>query len=342
MLQTVVWTALATITLCVCTFLLVVLVRLHHALLTRHEQRTLARFTPVLAAALIEVPRQIPAFSRRELQVVAREWLHAQTMLRGDAQARLNQLGMAIGIDRHARAQLTSASQGRQILGAMALGHLRESSALPALLHLVREGEPLASVSAACAVIRIDPVGHSLTIIRLAIRHKKWPLARLAEALAEAREPACKAMAEALRTALPDQLPGLVHLLARIGCENCGTILSRLLAHSPDAEVEAAALAALNDPARIHLVRSRVDHPAWFVRLQAASALGRLGRHSDIERLLTLTTDPEWWVRYRAAQALVRLPFLSASALDELRAGLTDPYARDIIDQALADRDAER
>ena len=78
-------------------------------------------------------------------------------------------------------------------------------------------------------------------------------------------------------------------------------------------------------------------HPAWYVRMQAAKLLGRMGRTEDAGRLEKLLADKEWWVRYRAAKALVRLPGVTVADLEQIRLSLHDHYARDILDQAIAE-----
>jgi HEAT repeat protein len=78
-------------------------------------------------------------------------------------------------------------------------------------------------------------------------------------------------------------------------------------------------------------------HPAWYVRMQAAKLVGRMGRPEDASRLEKLLGDAEWWVRYRAAKAFVRLPGMSALDLEQTRLRLQDHYARDILGQAMAE-----
>jgi HEAT repeat protein len=90
-----------------------------------------------------------------------------------------------------------------------------------------------------------------------------------------------------------------------------------------------------------HVVVPRIDellaHPAWYVRMQAAKLLGRMGRAEDAGRLETLLADEEWWVRFRAAKALVRLPGLGPRDLEHIRMRLLDRYARDILGQVIAE-----
>jgi HEAT repeat protein len=90
-----------------------------------------------------------------------------------------------------------------------------------------------------------------------------------------------------------------------------------------------------------HVVVPRIDellaHPAWYVRMQAAKLLGRMGRAEDAGRLEKLLADEEWWVRFRAAKALVRLPGLGPRNLEHIRMRLLDRYARDILGQVIAE-----
>jgi HEAT repeat protein len=85
-----------------------------------------------------------------------------------------------------------------------------------------------------------------------------------------------------------------------------------------------------------------VAHPEWYVRMQAARHIGRMGRAEDAGRLEQLLADREWWVRYRAARALVRLPGLTPTALGAIRARQVDAYARDILGQALVESGSHR
>jgi HEAT repeat protein len=73
------------------------------------------------------------------------------------------------------------------------------------------------------------------------------------------------------------------------------------------------------------------------VRVQAASALGRVGQPCDGELLLEMTRDREWWVRYRAARALAAGAFAAPDDLVARAADLRDRFARDMVRQALAE-----
>ena len=76
---------------------------------------------------------------------------------------------------------------------------------------------------------------------------------------------------------------------------------------------------------------------AWFVRMQAATVLGRVGQQEHLSLLESLLDDSEWWVRYRAAQAITRLPFMGPNQLRQLRVRQKDRFAADILQQTFAE-----
>ena len=130
----------------------------------------------------------------------------------------------------------------------------------------------------------------------------------------------------------------LLRLAEAMGLNRPLPFLAELLRHSEQPEVIAACLRILQDPGCLDLVRSHASHPDWIVRVQVANALRRLGGREDLPCLLQLLGAPEWWVRYRAAQAIVDAPYLQADEPRRLQAAHTDRYARDILQQVMAER----
>ena len=84
------------------------------------------------------------------------------------------------------------------------------------------------------------------------------------------------------------------------------------------------------------IVRELTRHDAWFVRVQAVQALGRLGVPGDEDLLLLALNDREWWVRYRAAQALYSLRYLSDDEFARIRAR-QQGFARDMLEHVYAE-----
>jgi HEAT repeat protein len=106
---------------------------------------------------------------------------------------------------------------------------------------------------------------------------------------------------------------------------------------SHDPEVLAACLRLLKSSEDLTIVRPLLAHEDWRVRVQAASTVGRIGEIDDEKRLLPLLSDRQWWVRYRAAQALAHLPSMRESKLKIIQAAQTNPFARDILAQVMAE-----
>jgi HEAT repeat protein len=71
------------------------------------------------------------------------------------------------------------------------------------------------------------------------------------------------------------------------------------------------------------------------VRAQAAWALGRVGATEAIAPLVAALPDRAWWVRHHAAYALAALGAEGRAALLGVTRQSSDPYARDIAEEAL-------
>ena len=133
------------------------------------------------------------------------------------------------------------------------------------------------------------------------------------------------------------ELRRLLPLLTIFGEREAVPMVRRLLAPSQVPEVVSAALKQARGQELLPDVVRLCAHPAWPVRVQAASALGRLGGPAQRELLVALMRDPQWWVRYRAAQALLSGRFGDAHELAALATHLQDRFSRDILTQVLAE-----
>ncbi|MGH2670315.1 MAG: HEAT repeat domain-containing protein, partial [bacterium] len=103
-----------------------------------------------------------------------------------------------------------------------------------------------------------------------------------------------------------------------------------------DPEVRARALKMISAVAGgssdfdAQLVLPRLSDPAWFVRLQAAHAIGKLRYSGAVETLGALLSDESWQVRNAAAAALTRIGDPSIGVLlQTLRR--TDGYAKQTV-----------
>ncbi|HEY6960484.1 MAG TPA: HEAT repeat domain-containing protein [Gaiellaceae bacterium] len=82
------------------------------------------------------------------------------------------------------------------------------------------------------------------------------------------------------------------------------------LAADPSPRVRAAVLksfAAVGGGASAAIGRDLIHDPTWFVRAQAARAIGSGGNPELVHRLVPLLRDEQWWVRTAAKEALAEL-----------------------------------
>ena len=318
-------------------------------LLLRLERRDniLRLWTPVLAECTERVPASLPAFDRQDAEPFLVLWCKTQEALRGEAQERLRELARRLGLAPLAVKRLGSWSPRRKLLAIVSLGHLRERAALGALRRLVEKAPAVVSMTAAQAVVRIDPgVGVPLALAMCAAR-RDWAIAKVVSMLME-----CDAartaplLAAAIRAELhgerEDTPPGgalarLVRLHVVADGEEVRAAVLEVLAEARDPEPLAAAVAALSRSDEARNARWFLGHADWQVRAAAAQALRRIGGRQDFVLLCAALGDPSWWVRYRAAQALRALAGTDTAELRALPARLTDAFAADMLRQVLAE-----
>ena len=306
------------------------------------ERDAAARWIPLIAACTERRVATLPPLRRRDADHFVLLWSRAQDSLLGPSQAHLREMARRIGADAHARRMFQSRSLRRRLVGTVALGHLQAQDLAPSLLDQVTSGPTLPSLVAAKALVRIDAATAVPRVLSVAARRHDWPLASVATMLKESEsEQVGPALSSAIRLAMSRaDAPGVERLLRlhiTADADALQAVVRDVLVASSNAEVIAAALAALSHAGDIAHARRLLAHAEWFVRVAAARALGRLGDDSDEARLTTALCDPNWWVRHRAAQALTQLPGMSPMRLSEIAEHQADRYAADMLRQVLAE-----
>ena len=337
------WTGFAALLLTSLLGLQIIVMRMSLRQRERIDARALARWRPVLNAAIVgEIPDTLPPLRRSERLPFLRLWAHLQGSLRGEANEALNEVARRIGIDAYARTLLGRGARPARLLAALVLGHLRDRQAWPGLMRMAELPDNTMSLTALWALVRVDPQAASDYMVPLFIEREDWALSLAAGILQQAHEPAGAALARHLpRLAQFDKarLPRGLRIAEALHVILPAGLLAEAL-RSDAVPVVIAGLRGVRTPETIAEVRALLAHPDWQVRVQAARALGRIGERADAERLAALLGDREWWVRYRAAQALLELPALSRADLEALRASLTDRFAADMLSQAMAESGA--
>jgi len=335
--------------------LLVGVLMMRGALLLRERRRSrfLAVWQPILVDA-IEIPTSdLPRLARRDLPEFLLLWNHLQESLLDESKDHLNQVGKALSIEHITLRLLRRGNLRERLLAIVTLGQLREPAAWGQLLTIAQRENVLLSIAAARALVMIDPTKAVPELIPLLMIRADWPASRVANMLqiAGADLISDQIADAALKCAVVETEPN-AHASGKPAINNSARLVGYLeLAHnvaalpaaraiaasSPDPEVLAACLRLLNSAEDLPVVRECLSHEDSRVRVQAAVTLGRLGEDDDEERLVPLLSDRDWWVRYRAAQALSLLPHMREPKLKTIQAAQSDPFARDMLAQVMAE-----
>lgn len=304
----------------------------------RIEGALAERWRQVFIHAIEGVPLDAPPLFGRDRQAVLMIWLHFTESIRGEARSRLRQLAIDIKLERTALKLLVRANLRLRLMAIVALGRLNAADAWNDLARFVTDRNPMLSLLAARSLLQLDAARALPLLLGELVRREDWPLGRVADALREIKaEVLAPPLLEALRRVTPANAPRLLKLLEVVQVGDTWPLLAPLLEETQAAEVLTAALKACRDPRALGRARALTRHDQWIVRAQAAATLGQLGTSEDSSRLTAMLGDAEWWVRYHAGQALAALPFMSRRALEDLRAGLEDRFAADILAQVLAE-----
>jgi len=300
-------------------------------------QAFLAAWRPALLAAMMGEGGALPTLPRRDRSLFLRLWAYLHESVRGEAGQRLNVVARALGLQAAALHQLRSGARADRLLAILALGHLRDKAAWPALSRLAARPDPLVSVLAARALVQIDPFDAAVQLMPLMLRRQDWDVARVANFLAEAREAFWLLLVRSLPGMDPADVPRALRLAEALRITLPPAALRALLGPGQPAPVVHAALRLAEHGEVAGEVRRALGHEDGGVRAQAARQLVRLGEPGDELRLARLLEDSEWPVRLAAAQALAGLPFLSTAQLQALRAATA--RGADVLDHVLAERD---
>ena len=306
----------------------------------RRERDFLAVWHPLLLNALASsIPPHLPTLAADERVPFLKLWNSLMRDAGGEAAHNLIDVARAIGCDRFARHMLHHGSRAECLLATMALGHLCDQVAREALTTQTLAADSITSLHAFHALVRIDADTTAAELTPLMLARTDWSIAQVAAIVQTAQN----AFAPTLLTAVADHpaehLPRTLRLLEALHLSPPPAALIALLKRD-NAEIVAAALRTIHDAEMLPQVRPLLRHDDWRVRLQAAKVVGRLGEEADVNRLVPLLADAEWWVRYRTAQALVGMHSFGRAEAEMLRDNLTDRFARDMLAQALAEKDA--
>lgn len=307
------------------------------------EARRVARVSEawqeILAEATVnERKRALPPLRRREHTEVLQNWNRFRAMVIGESAQHLIRVGEQIGLTKIATRMLDSGRLTAQLLGTQTLGYLGNDIRWGDMRQLMETEHTALSITAATALVRIDPDRASAPLISAITQRTDWPrnsVSSILKLLGEDRisEP----LAGAIRTADDQTRARLITYAQLFAPDIADGLAVEMLRDSHDPRVLAVALKMVSGRLGLPRLALLANHEVPFVRIQAAKTMGRLGQPEHIGPLERMLADHHWWVRYRAAQALVSLPFVGPNKLRNLARDHSDRYARDILQQALAE-----
>jgi hypothetical protein len=294
----------------------------------RRRRTVTETWRPLLAQCVVEVPEVLPPLQPRDHIVFLYLWNHCYESIRGDARGQLNELARRMGTDQAAKQLLHARSLRRRLLAIVTLGHLQERSVWSELATLLEADNAFLSLVTAKALLNIDAQAAIPLLIPVISRRTDWSPLKVV-AMFESAGPglAAETIAKAASQAPPEIGARLIrHLAATQSPQGLPPLRALLQRGAPPDGILAACLflfGECSDPRDVATIRAHISHPTWYVRLQAASALGKMGVEEDETLLITLLDDEHWWVRYRAAEALSSLPWMTPERLSELCAALS-------------------
>ena len=281
---------------------------------------------------------RLPRIRRTDRTDLLEEWNRARSIVNGSAADNLIILARRAGVPELALRLLHTRRVRPRILAAQTFGHLRDKKRRDDIRQLIGHPNTALSITAAVALVEIDPDFGVPIIVPMIEKRRDWPKNRVAIMLREAgsgriSEP----MYRAIRSASNADRTYLLQFATLVEPEVLDALVDELIRDSNDAGVLNAALKLVSGFNGVPRIAALTQHEAWFVRMQSAKVLGRVGQEEHLSLLESLLDDEEWWVRYRAAQAIASLPFLGPNQLRQIRDRQTDRYAGDMLQQSFAE-----
>jgi HEAT repeat protein len=335
------WVTVASVAASILLLLYTIELRVRRRFRERRRARITTRWRTVIAAAVAGTDQAPPSLPRHERMEFLRLWNITRNMIEGAAADRLIELARRLDLVGFLRENASRGQFGARLAAIQALGHLRDSASFAKIAAFVDDDNVLVSISAAEALSEIEPARAIDVLIPMIVRRRDWPRTHVFRLLQKAGSAiVSEPLFRYIRTATDEEAAYLLQYVEIAEFDVRDAIVQELLLSRQDHDLIAAALKAASGYGNVPRLDDFAKHPAWYVRMQAARLMGKLGTREHVPRLERLLTDAEWWVRYRAARALVGLSALPREELECIRAGLSDPYAKDILEQVIAEAGA--
>jgi HEAT repeat protein len=338
-----VWTFAALLVGCIILLLLIgiLLFRVNRHAKDLRRRRVTERWQPLLESCPTAQPGTLPPLTRRDHIVFLYLWNEYYESQSDATTAHLIRMAREVDTDRFATDLLHARPLRRRILAVITLGRLRNQSAWTQVNALTTHHNSFLAFNAAQALFLIDTKAAIPLLLPLLGRRKDWSPLRIVSMLSTVgHDLAAETIAQAATTGDPVVSPRLIRHLPVTKSRKGLPILRQFLHERPPSNDTLATclfvFGEFRDPTDLPVIRRYLSDPAWYVRVQAATALGKLGEPEDEARLIALFDDEQWWVRYRAGEALASLDSMTEEKLELLQETLLTPEAQEILAPVLA------
>lgn len=308
----------------------------------RRRRRFLLSWRDVFARAMLSMKdameQVLPTVRQGDHTDLLEEWNRARSIVDGSAVENLIELARRTGIRELAVKLLKKHGIQSKILAVQTFGHLHDLTQRETVRRLVDHENTALSITAAVSLVEIDPDDGVAVVVPLIAQRRDWPVNRVSIMLRLAgSERISEPLYRAIRSANNNGKIYLLKFARLMESEVLDALVGDLIRSSNNPGVLNEALKLFSGYGGVPRLAWLTQHDAWYVRMQAAKVIGRVGQEEHLSLLESMLDDQEWWVRYRAAQSIASLPFLGPNQLRKLQKKQSDRYAVDILQQAFAE-----
>lgn len=306
---------------------------------SRAIRRFNQRWETVLEALGHTIPSRLPPIRPKEAFLFLKLWSDYYEKADPTGRENLLELASHLRLESIAAKMLEERGGDHKILAMRTMGHLKSESATDKLLEMLKHPNPLFSLLAARALIRISGASALDLLMPYFIAKKEWQTNKVLLILGGIDpDTIAPVLIDAAGYTPVAQLPRLIRFFTLMPPERAREKAHELLKHHSDPEIIAACLHYTNHPEDKMLLKSYLAHKAWVVRMHTVKALAPILTVEEVGEILPLLRDHAWWVRYHTARTVVEQPFADTAYLDAMDASLSDPYAKDALRQARSKR----
>ena len=336
------WSIAAVLATTIVLFVYTMGLRLVTVARAKRRARFIHLWRNVFASAMLsEVDARemaLPKIHPKDHTDLLEEWNRTRSIVAGSAVENLILLARRAGIPILAQKLFQKHRVRSKILAVQTFGHLSDATRRQEILDLLNHENTALSITAAEAAVEIDADFAIKIIVPMIEKRRDWPKNRVSNLLRVAgSERISEPLYRAIRSADDNNKAYLLQFVRLVETQVLDALVDDLIRNSAHPGVLNAALKLVSGYNGVPRIAALTQHDVWFVRMQSAKVLGRIGSEEHLALLESLLDDSEWWVRYRAAQSITSLPFMGPNKLRQFRDRQTDRYARDILSQSFAE-----